>query len=271
MIELLFSHQLGIDTGHAPGFVFELPKPAYGKNLVMCFRTGAVIRTGRGDEEIKEGDCILHTPEFPLRHGPMPDAKEGFRNDWFYIRPDGLVPAAQELKLPFNTVISTGTPNVLSSGLEELQKEIARHDAFFADAVRRIVFLMLLDVKRAADDFARFGHGGRGNSHFFALQAVRKTLLRHPEQAYDAPRLAAGCFLSPERFLALYRKFFGTTPFAELMRERNILALKLLRQSGKSVKEIAEECGWRNHRYFDRVFRKYNGVSPGEFRNRPGE
>ena len=41
---------------------------------------------------------------------------------------------------------------------------------------------------------------------------------------------------------------------------------ELLLSTDHSVKEIAAETGYRDHSYLDRVFRRSEGCSPGEYR-----
>jgi AraC-like DNA-binding protein len=45
------------------------------------------------------------------------------------------------------------------------------------------------------------------------------------------------------------------------------LVLSMIRTSGRSFKEIAEEAGFANANYLAKVFRKKFGISPSVFRN----
>ena len=45
------------------------------------------------------------------------------------------------------------------------------------------------------------------------------------------------------------------------------LAKKLLNESGKSINEIAEECGFNDPSYFTKTFKSSFGVTPKEYRN----
>jgi AraC-like DNA-binding protein len=43
-------------------------------------------------------------------------------------------------------------------------------------------------------------------------------------------------------------------------------AVSLLRSSGNSIQEVAEQCGFLDMNYFSRLFKRYYGISPREFR-----
>ena len=69
-----------------------------------------------------------------------------------------------------------------------------------------------------------------------------------------------------------FKKETGTTPHDFLLKERMSLASQLLSSgisnkfSSYSISQIAEACGYSEPLYFSRVFKKYFGVSPSEYR-----
>ena len=63
-----------------------------------------------------------------------------------------------------------------------------------------------------------------------------------------------------------FRKAFGTTPAAYLKEIRLAAACRLLLNSTRSVKEIAELTGFRDPGYFIRIFRQVYHCPPGKYR-----
>ena len=47
---------------------------------------------------------------------------------------------------------------------------------------------------------------------------------------------------------------------------RLTIAERLLKSSDSSVLEIAEQCGFDNLSYFNRIFKRKYGISPGRWR-----
>lgn len=70
----------------------------------------------------------------------------------------------------------------------------------------------------------------------------------------------------------LFKKETGATPHEFLLQQRMELASSILhsgitnRYSDYTVSQIAEACGFSEPLYFSRVFKKYYGIAPSEYR-----
>lgn len=64
----------------------------------------------------------------------------------------------------------------------------------------------------------------------------------------------------------LYKERYGTTVTREITRIRLKKAKELLNDTDRSVSEIAEETGFSNGSVFNKVFKKWEGITPGRYR-----
>lgn len=80
--------------------------------------------------------------------------------------------------------------------------------------------------------------------------------------------LAAMEFLGVSRYREIFRSVTGVSPLEYVTRLRIERAKDLLSQNDSSVAEVAEAVGYTNRNYFQRLFRKYTGKTPGEFRKK---
>lgn len=71
---------------------------------------------------------------------------------------------------------------------------------------------------------------------------------------------------SQRHFIRLFTSAYGMTPQRYLLDVRIRHAGAMLRDSALPVTEIALQCGFGDPNYFSRIFRKYTGNSPSEFR-----
>lgn len=78
--------------------------------------------------------------------------------------------------------------------------------------------------------------------------------------------LAAEAHLSPFHFARMFKQSVGLPPRVYLTRLRMDKACELLEHSKLSVTQIALEVGYSSNQVLARVFCKYRGISPSEYR-----
>jgi transcriptional regulator GlxA family with amidase domain len=97
---------------------------------------------------------------------------------------------------------------------------------------------------------------------FEVEQFCRRNFAR-PIGVEDMARVAR---LSRYHFSRKFGSALGISPGRYLAGLRLDEATRLLTVGGLSVKEVAEQCGYRDANYFCKVFRKNFGVTPGTVR-----
>src|SRR5699024_6376091 len=76
--------------------------------------------------------------------------------------------------------------------------------------------------------------------------------------------------LSPKYFCRVFRQLTGRTPIDYLLYYRVECAAEMLCASQDSITDVAMACGFGDAGYFDRMFRRFKGKTPGEFRRAYG-
>ena len=74
------------------------------------------------------------------------------------------------------------------------------------------------------------------------------------------------CNLNPTYLSRKFKEETGLNLFEYINRIRIERACRLLKQTRKTVLEIAYQVGYNNISFFNRYFRKTLGMSPGEYR-----
>jgi AraC family transcriptional regulator len=98
------------------------------------------------------------------------------------------------------------------------------------------------------------------------LRKVEDYVRENLAEEISVERLAVLVELSPFHFSRVFKQATGMTPLQFVTRERITYAQQLIRETSRSLIEIALEVGYTSPSSFTKVFRRVTGVTPMEFR-----
>ncbi|MDQ2771369.1 MAG: AraC family transcriptional regulator [Bacteroidota bacterium] len=101
-------------------------------------------------------------------------------------------------------------------------------------------------------------------THRFA--AVVGYIKEHLADNLTIDKLSALACMSKATFFRVFKREFGLTPVEFIIRERLGEAKRLLRHPLASVAEVCLRAGFNNVSYFQSLFKKYEGMTPGAYK-----
>lgn len=104
--------------------------------------------------------------------------------------------------------------------------------------------------------------------HKINLEKVRNYLDEHYTEKFSLDQLADEFFISKFHLSREFKNLYGITLNHYVIAKRITLAKKLLRFSTYTLEEIAGECGFYDASYFNKQFKKSEGVSASYFRKK---
>ncbi len=109
------------------------------------------------------------------------------------------------------------------------------------------------------------------HAHDPRINAICDYLNAHIAQEVKIETLAAMVFISPSRLAHLFKNELGQTVYAWRETQRINRARWLIQSTSLPLNKIALSVGYSDPVYFTRLFRKHNGIPPGEYRKRYAE
>ena len=107
----------------------------------------------------------------------------------------------------------------------------------------------------------------RDNNHLFdRLCKLQADIRSHPEQEWRIEDIAGELHISRGHLQKAYKQFFGTGIIETVIELRMDMAKSLLKETDKSVTEIAALCGYASYVYFTKQFKKSIGMTPSVYR-----
>lgn len=160
-----------------------------------------------------------------------------------------------------------GQAGEIGRRLEEICTEWQRQKPGWRVAVRSLIWMILLHLCRfCGEDSAGMAPGESGQDKQF--YPVFQYLEEHFTEEIRTAELLSLCHLSYSRFSVRFKQLTGLCLTEYIGRARIQLARELLSSGELPVSAAAERCGYLDVCYFDRVFRRYTGCSPSEFRKK---
>ncbi len=112
--------------------------------------------------------------------------------------------------------------------------------------------------------------GPSAAANSFIVRQARGYIAEHCAEKLSLQEVADHCFISQWHLSKLLNGHLRQTFYDLLNTERMHRAKELLEDPALRISEIAERVGYADTAHFSRVFKKLEGVSPGEWRNLHG-
>lgn len=209
---------------------------------------------------------------YDLRSNPVAEIHSSFDNVRFYISQASLDELAFDQGIQRTEGLSSsslgardrvmyGLANALLDHLEQANER----SALFIDHIALAFYAHAIKAYGTAvvtDDSAP------GKLSPWQLRRALDFLSAHLSEDPTVAELARECGLSSGYFSRAFRQTTGTTPHQWLIRKRVERARQLLLESRLGLADIAIACGFVDQSHFTRVFARFEGDSPGRWRQR---
>lgn len=103
--------------------------------------------------------------------------------------------------------------------------------------------------------------------HHDRLAKLMQWIGQHYREDCSTSALAKRVGFTEDYMAKLFRIMTGLPPNKYIQKLRHAEARRLLRATDLSVEEIGKQVGYDDIHYFSRVFRKWEGISPRDYRN----
>ena len=161
--------------------------------------------------------------------------------------------------------VSALTDDALDSLMERLRDELMRRQAspLFVQGMAQAIAIHLARDYGVTDEKSRSGSPSLPG---YKLRQLTGWMAEHVAEDFDLARLAAQAGLSKFHFQRLFKSALGVSPSRYHINLRMNLARRLLRETKKSVVDVALEVGYANPSHFAQLFRRETGLSPSDYR-----
>ncbi len=188
------------------------------------------------------------------------------------VRPGIL--ASDQLRQVKNTFVVTATlvSRAAIRGGMAVEDALSLSDAYIQkcelmrdiERITNLQYHMLFDFTGRTEKLRL----GRAPSRF--VTEVTNYILHHLSEPVTTEKIAKALFLSRSRLSVKFKQETGENLIDFILKEKTEEAKRLLRYSDRSAAAISAYLGFSSQSHFSRVFKKYAGCLPNDYRKRHG-
>lgn len=225
-------------------------------------------------EKFSKGEIILIPPNLSHcwsfdesihdRNGKIENITIVFENDFLahcsIVFPELFLPIS-ELQSNENAVSFTGEP------LEKLQALMT--SMIYQNDIERISsFIKLLELTSYCKEMRIVGRPITENKQEKKLQKIHLYVLSNFQRNITLEEISQSVGLQKSSFCVFFKRMTGKSFFTYLTEFKIESSCQMLLKTKLSVKEICIASGFSDIPYYNRVFKKIKGMSPGYYRNK---
>lgn len=156
-------------------------------------------------------------------------------------------------------------------GIEELYEKMLSEYALmengYIEILRAYVIELLITVFRAFRKSKRLDEGIE-NSQTQIIKKVMLYIKENYSREIKLEDLSVMAFLSRNYFCRLFREVTNMTVVEYAQKIRIEEACRLLRETDRKIIDIAADVGYRDIKFFNQVFKRKTGLTPGRYRKK---
>jgi AraC family transcriptional regulator len=259
-----------------PRKVDVVPLPAVSEPFLAWSVSGEVDfqeREGKGpwiSHRIKPGTFFLTSGGAPYDCRWKPVTDEPFQSMTVFIELPLLQRAMEEVwgsEAAHARLrdISAFTDAILNSYMERVHEELLRREASPL-CVQGLAQAIAIHLARNYSETIKEQGSGSPSLPGFKLRQITDWMAANLAEECNLDQLAARVKLSKFHFLRLFKAAMGVSPSRYHLNLRMDAARRLLRESDRSVVDVALEVGYANPSHFAQLFRRETKLTPSDYR-----
>ncbi|MBN6065507.1 arabinose operon transcriptional regulator AraC [Aggregatibacter actinomycetemcomitans] len=253
-----------IRKGEELDFAINRPNGMKGYIINLTIKGKGTVFSGKSAFDCSVGDLLLFPPNAVHYYHRAKDAEE-WHHQWIYFRPralwlDWLAWTDTRNHVGRLTIANPQTYQEILTLFQQIEQEYNSGDLFSEEMSMCLLEQLLIKCFKLdpANKQRLLDSRILSTCHFITDNLGKN---------HKIADIAAHIHMSPSRLAHLFAKQIGTGIIKWREEQRMIKAQHLLHSSSAPIYHIARQLGYDDQLYFSRLFKRYTGLNPSEYRN----
>jgi AraC-type DNA-binding domain-containing proteins len=252
--------RIGSNGSHDKNFKISRPN-GYPHFMFLLIKTPAIFIINNAKIEVESSSAIIFDINFPQYYSAY---NCNYINDWIHFEIENGTDYFKSLNIPLNTIVKIWDDTFISEMIKLMSNECYSINTNKSETMKLLLQTMFVKFSEVISTQNSKKHT---NLHYAELVTLRKEIYSNPQIQWSVNILANKLNVCNTYLQKIYRETFGISCVADVIECKLSYAKDILSKTNMSIKEIANECGYKNDVHFMRQFKKYVGVTPSEYRN----
>jgi len=225
--------------------------------IIYVLKGNCIVNIGEGQICLSVGDVLLFKPKEKQSYTLLRESEML----WVHFTGAGCENLLKECNIQSGRAYKTGDVNHIPDIFEKIIGERILKYPLSGLKCNSLLIMLLVTISRIANT-----QGMENEKIDNRIIKVLEKMHKDCSKDIDLDKYAEMCHLSKDRFLHVFKDFTGVSPHKYQTELRMEKARDLLRHSSLNVSEVSQLVGYSDICYFSRLFKKYVGCSPKNFR-----
>lgn len=250
----------GFDSIHQTAFGIRRPKgsPDY---VLLLIKTEAYFEECGVTRDLPANTAILYEKNTYVHYGSK---KPYYCNDWLHFMPEesdqGFL---RSLSIPFNTPLQLPHFGRLSELARFIVLDKLAGPPYCLQSIDALMRALLYSL---ASQLCRPADAAASHRNYETLNQLRMSITNAPNKKWSIEAMADLAHMSPSYLQHLYKELFGIACMQECINARLNHARSYLRTTDMPIRTVALLCGYDNETHFMRQFKKFEHMTPSQYR-----
>lgn len=210
---------------------------------------------------ICEGTCFLYRPGQDQLYRSIEQSP--VKCFWIHFTGYGVPELLHSLNINeislFSGKINNEIPSLMKMIIDETQYKKYGYETIVASLLMQCITVISRNIAACSTASALKNTGGN-------IELTLNYIYSNYTGDIKVSELASMSGLCVNRYINVFRDFTGFTPKEYIIHFRLQKACELFNSTNFSVKQVSLMVGFQNQLYFSRIFKKYHGITPSEYR-----
>lgn len=219
-----------------------------------------VFGTKDNNHQIREGTVFIYKPFEEQYYGPVSPVP--ICHYWVHFTGYGVEDLFKKAEIGEKNIFHMGNSKEITSIFHQIIDEFRVRDTLYLHYTSVLLQQLIYLIAKRNQYFRQF------TSKEFSIKETIEFLHHNSDHKISLGGLANMAGYSISRYCHIFKDVTGLSPQQYIIRLKLEKAKRLMVDSDLSIQQVAMEAGFNDQLYFSRLFKKNEGMSPMNFRQK---